>query len=189
MAEIQRLPVEVGSLSYHLKGFGIHPRCLALGFLNHQQFQWAGWCKALVFLFQPILVYPYVKKTRRNGTNNLKHPKPSNQQSLVNLNGWNATKPFLYGINNAIKPNLRFLSAKVLQCRTVADDLWYRLWSWEKTHQNNNNNNNNNHNNNIPHIHPPSSMQMRRFFKCAKLGTVGRGGIIQKRAFQPIIYG
>ena len=75
-----RLVVEIPII---YRGLGYIPGA-CLGFLNHQQFQWAGWCKALVFLFQPILVYPYVKKPRRNGTSNLKHPK----QSLVNLNGW-----------------------------------------------------------------------------------------------------
>ena len=35
-SEIRRSPVEVDSLSLYLQGFGIHPRWLFPGFLNHQ---------------------------------------------------------------------------------------------------------------------------------------------------------
>ena len=37
MAEIRRAPVEVGSLSHHLRRVLAHPNGVCLRFLNHQQ--------------------------------------------------------------------------------------------------------------------------------------------------------
>ena len=37
-SEIRRSPVELGGLSHYLQGLKNHPRWLALGFLNHQQY-------------------------------------------------------------------------------------------------------------------------------------------------------
>ena len=80
-----------------------------------------------------------------------------------------------------LNPNLRLLSAKVLRCRTVADDLWYRLWSWEEKHQKNI------RTTTTTTTTTTTSLTFILHLPCkcvgssnvAELGTVGRGGMIQ----------